>query len=158
MPQQRPSWADLENRSEFVSRHIGPNSDETASMLAALELKSVDELIQQTVPARILNPKGLDLGEPMTENTMLDQARSYANQNQVFKSFIGMGYHGTHTPTVVLRNVMENPGWYTAYTPYQAEISQGRLEALLNFQTMIIDLTGMPIANASLLDEGTAAA
>lgn len=158
MSQSRPSLNDLENRSEFISRHIGPSAEETAEMLATLKLKSLDDLVAQTVPAQIMSSKGLDLGESVTEAAMLAKARSYASQNQVFKSFIGMGYYGTHTPTVVLRNVLENPGWYTAYTPYQAEIAQGRLEALLNFQTMIMDLTGMSVANASLLDEGTAAA
>ena len=158
MAQSRPSFAELENRSEFVARHIGPDADERAKMLEALKLKSLDDLIAQTIPAKILNKKGLDLGESMSEAAVLERARVYASQNQVFKNFIGMGYHGTHTPNVVLRNVMENPAWYTAYTPYQAEIAQGRLEALLNFQTMIMDLTGMPVANASLLDEGTAAA
>lgn len=154
----RPSFSELENKREFVARHIGPNTDEVRDMLQTLQLKSVDELVAQTVPAKILNNKGLDLGESMSEAAVLAKARAYADQNQVFKSFIGQGYYGTHTPTVVLRNVMENPGWYTAYTPYQAEIAQGRLEALLNFQTLVMDLTGMPIANASLLDEGTAAA
>ena len=154
----RPSLADLENRSEFVARHIGPSEAETNAMLKTLQLRSLDELVAQTVPAQIRNNKGLDLGESVPEGAMLEKARRYAGQNQVFKSFIGMGYYGTITPPVVLRNVLENPGWYTAYTPYQAEIAQGRLEALLNFQTMVMDLTGMQVANASLLDEGTAAA
>lgn len=157
-PHARPSLAELENRSEFTARHIGPNDFETEEMLAAVNARSLDELISQTIPARILSRKGLDLGESIPEAAMLAKARAYAAQNQVKKSMIGMGYYGTVTPPVILRNVMENPGWYTAYTPYQAEIAQGRLEALLNFQTMIMELTGMPIANASLLDEGTAAA
>jgi glycine dehydrogenase len=154
----RPSFGELENRSEFVARHIGPSDQDAATMLSALKLGSFDDLIRQTVPAQILNPKSLDLGESVSESDMLAKARAYANQNQVYKSFIGTGYYGTLTPTVILRNVLENPGWYTAYTPYQAEIAQGRLEALLNFQTMIMDLTAMEVANASLLDEGTAAA
>ena len=154
----RPALTDLENRSEFVSRHIGPNDTETSEMLSLLKIGSLDQLVEQTVPAQIRSQKGLDLGESVTETAMLAKARRFADQNQIFKSFIGMGYYGNHTPNVVLRNVLENPGWYTAYTPYQAEIAQGRLEALLNFQTMIMDLTGLPVANASLLDEGTAAA
>jgi glycine dehydrogenase len=151
-------FSELENHSDFITRHIGPNPSEQGEMLSALGLKKIDELIAQTIPAKILSAKGLDLAESMTEAEALKKARQYAGQNQVFKSFIGMGYYGTHTPNVVLRNITENPGWYTAYTPYQAEIAQGRLEALLNFQTMIMDLTGMQVANASLLDEGTAAA
>jgi glycine dehydrogenase len=152
------SFSELENQAEFVARHVGPGRDEQQAMLKILGLKSLDELVAQTVPAQILNPKPLDLGESVSEADVILKARAFANQNQVFKTFIGMGYFGTHTPPVILRNVMENPGWYTAYTPYQAEIAQGRLEALLNFQTMIMDLTGMEIANASLLDEGTATA
>ncbi len=152
------TWSDLENRSEFIPRHIGPTSAEAKDMLALLGFKSVEDMIQATVPAGIRLKKGLDLGEAVPENVMLDRARAYASQNQVFKSFIGTGYYGTHVPGVILRNILENPGWYTAYTPYQAEIAQGRLEALLNFQTLVIDLTGLPVANASLLDEGTAAA
>jgi len=151
-------FSELENSAEFVSRHIGPADSDVAEMLKTLQLSSLDELVRQTIPGQILRSKGLDLGEGMSEAAALAKARWYADQNQVFKSFIGQGYHGTLTPTVILRNIMENPGWYTAYTPYQAEIAQGRLEALLNFQTMVMDLTGMPIANASLLDEGTAAA
>ncbi len=151
-------WSELENRTEFIGRHVGPGEAESQAMLKTLGLSSFDELVKSTVPAGILSKKELDIGEAMTEHAMLTKARAYASQNQLFKSFIGMGYYGTLTPTVVLRNVLENPGWYTAYTPYQAEIAQGRLEALLNFQTMIMDLTAMPIANASLLDEGTAAA
>jgi glycine dehydrogenase len=154
----RPSLAQLENKSEFVARHIGPGEDEIQSMLSLLKLKSLDELIAQTIPAQILSEAKLDIGASVTEATVLAKAKNYASQNQIFKTFIGMGYYGTFTPTVILRNVMENPGWYTAYTPYQAEIAQGRLEALLNFQTAVIDLTGLPVANASLLDEGTAAA
>ncbi len=152
------SWSDLENRSDFISRHVGPNADDAKEMLATLNLKSFDELVKATVPAGILLEKGLDLAESVPETEMLAKARAYASQNKVYKSFIGTGYYGTFTPNVILRNVLENPGWYTAYTPYQAEIAQGRLEALLNFQTIVSDLTGLPVSNASLLDEGTAAA
>jgi glycine dehydrogenase len=152
------TWSDLENRSEFIPRHIGPSSEETKEMLSILGFKTADDLIKATVPAGILMQKGLDLGAAVPEAVMLEKARAFASQNQVFKSFLGTGYYGTITPPVILRNVLENPGWYTAYTPYQAEIAQGRLEALLNFQTLVIDLTGLPVANASLLDEGTAAA
>ena len=155
-----PSWSELENRSDFISRHVGPTPEDASQMLDALGLKTFDELIKATVPAGILldQKKGLDLASSVPEIEMLAKARAYASQNTMYKSFIGTGYYGTITPTVILRNVLENPGWYTAYTPYQAEIAQGRLEALLNFQTLVIDLTGLPVSNASLLDEGTAAA
>ena len=153
-----PSLTDLENREEFVSRHIGPSASDVTMMLKHMKLSSVQDLISQTIPAGIQHTKGLDLGESVSESKMLEKARSFARQNHLYKSMIGLGYYGTHTPSVILRNVFENPAWYTAYTPYQAEIAQGRLEALLNFQTMIMDLTGMSVANASLLDEGTAAA
>jgi glycine dehydrogenase len=153
-----PTINELENSSEFLARHIGPSDKDAADMLKVLGLKSMDDLVASTLPSQILARKGLDLPESMSEAAVLAKARAYANQNIVCKNFIGQGYYGTFTPSVILRNVTENPGWYTAYTPYQAEISQGRMEALLNFQTMIMDLTSMPIANASLLDEGTAAA
>ncbi|MCM2281964.1 MAG: aminomethyl-transferring glycine dehydrogenase [Bdellovibrionaceae bacterium] len=152
------SWNALDNTSEFIGRHIGPSDRDAAEMLKSLGLRSLDELVDKTVPAVIRMKSALDLHESKSENEMLSLARERASKNQIFKSFLGMGYHGTHTPTVILRNILENPGWYTAYTPYQAEIAQGRLEALLNFQTMVMELTAMPIANASLLDEGTAAA
>lgn len=152
------NWDSLENKSEFISRHIGPSDRDAAEMLREIGLSSIDELIDKTVPAAIRSKNALNLHEARTENEMLAMARERASQNQIFKNFLGMGYHGTLTPPVILRNILESPGWYTAYTPYQAEIAQGRLEALLNFQTMVMELTGMPIANASLLDEGTAAA
>jgi glycine dehydrogenase len=143
---------------DFVHRHIGPSEVDTEEMLAALGVTSVDELIAQAVPSSIRSSEGLALGPPQTEPAVLGRLRRIASKNRVLKSMIGMGYHGTVIPPVVLRNVLENPAWYTAYTPYQPEISQGRLEALLNFQTMVGDLTGMELANASLLDEATAAA
>jgi glycine dehydrogenase len=149
---------ELEGRDEFVARHIGPSADEQASMLAAIGASSRDELIAQTVPSGIRLPAPLPLGEPMSEHAALAKLKALADQNQIRKSLIGLGYYGTHLPPVIQRNVLENPGWYTAYTPYQAEIAQGRLEALLNYQQMVIDLTGMELANASLLDEATAAA
>ncbi len=142
----------------FDQRHIGPSPSETASMLQVLQVGTLDELIDQTVPASIRMKKVLDLPAPLNEQDYLRELKSIAVKNRVFRTYIGMGYHGTVTPNVVLRNVFQNPGWYTQYTPYQAEIAQGRLESLLNFQTMVSDLTGLPIANASLLDEGTAAA
>ncbi|WP_221623067.1 MULTISPECIES: aminomethyl-transferring glycine dehydrogenase [unclassified Burkholderia] len=145
-------------RASFVRRHIGPDADEQAAMLAVLGVDSVDELVKQVVPAAIRSDAPLALPPGCTEADALDRLAALAGRNQVFRSFIGMGYHDTHTPPVIQRNVLENPAWYTAYTPYQPEISQGRLEALLNFQTMIADLTGLEIANASMLDEGTAAA
>ena len=148
------------NRVKFQDRHIGPNETELNEMLATIGVDSLDTLIDQTVPANIRLPKPLNLGFPnaLSEHEYLIQMKSIGKLNKVFRSFIGMGYYGTVTPSVILRNVFQNPGWYTQYTPYQAEISQGRLEALLNFQTMVSDLTALPIANASLLDEGTAAA
>jgi len=142
----------------YQERHIGPNADETNEMLRAIGVSSLDELIKRTVPAGIRLAKGLDVGAALTEREHLDNMRALGAKNKVFRSFLGLGYSGTILPPAIQRNVFENPGWYTAYTPYQAEISQGRLEALLNFQTMVSDLTGLPIANASLLDEATAIA
>ncbi len=150
--------AELEAADGFVARHIAPAADEVAAMLQVLGVASLDELVSRTVPPRIRTQQAMDLPPPVDEAAAIAELRALAGMNEAKKSLIGCGYHGTHTPPVVLRNVLENPGWYTAYTPYQAEIAQGRLEALLNFQTMICDLTGMQIANASLLDEATAAA
>ncbi|QEY15785.1 glycine dehydrogenase (aminomethyl-transferring) [Cellvibrio sp. KY-GH-1] len=148
----------LAYHDEFVQRHIGPDAQQTATMLATLGVSSVKELIDKTVPEGIRLKGELNLGTAITETEALAQLKAIASKNKIFKNYIGMGYHDTHVPHVVLRNVLENPGWYTAYTPYQPEIAQGRLEALLNYQQMIIDLTGMEMANASVLDEGTAAA
>ena len=142
----------------FVDRHIGPRPAEQATMLAALGYASLDELVDAAVPAVIREAAPLALPDALSETEALARLRALADRNEVFTSLIGLGYHDTITPPVILRNVLENPAWYTAYTPYQPEISQGRLEALLNFQTMVSDLTGMEIANASLLDEATAAA
>ena len=144
--------------STFSMRHIGPNAQEKADMLGKIGVSSIDELIEKTIPSHIRLNSELAIDNAMSEQEYLQHITALGNQNKVFKSFIGLGYNETIVPSVILRNVLENPGWYTAYTPYQAEISQGRLEALLNFQTMILDLTGMELANASLLDEGTAAA
>lgn len=143
---------------KFENRHNGPSPSEVADMLKVIGVSSLDELINKTVPSGIRLPKPLNISEAVSEPEFLTQLKATASQNKIYKNYIGMGYYGTHTPGVILRNIMENPGWYTQYTPYQAEISQGRLEALLNYQTMVIDLTGLEIANASLLDEGTAAA
>ncbi|MDE8603143.1 aminomethyl-transferring glycine dehydrogenase [Marinomonas sp. RSW2] len=149
---------DLLNNDEFIARHIGPDASEQAKMLATIGINTLPELIQKTVPEAI-RQANLDLSaSPVSENEALVQLKAIAKHNKVARSFIGMGYHDTHVPSPILRNLLENPGWYTAYTPYQPEISQGRLEALLNFQQVIIDLTGMEISNASLLDEATAAA
>ena len=142
----------------FSVRHIGPDENEISTMLETLGLSSLDELVQKTVPAEILDDFPLNIGEAVDELNTIKTLRTIAEKNTVTRSYIGQGYTGTITPPVILRNVLENPGWYTQYTPYQAEISQGRLEALLNFQTMVCDMTGMDIANASLLDEATAAA
>ncbi|MBK8154144.1 MAG: aminomethyl-transferring glycine dehydrogenase [Saprospiraceae bacterium] len=150
--------ASFERNDRFENRHIGTTGPALAQMLRQLGVSSLDELIDQTVPAQIRLNKKLQLPPASSEFDYLNQLKINAQKNKVFRSFIGQGYYGTITPSVVRRNVFENPGWYTQYTPYQAEISQGRLEALLNFQTMISDLTGLPISNASLLDEGTAAA
>ena len=141
----------------FSKRHIGPNSEEKSAMLKAVGVSSIDELINKTIPSHIRLDKDLNIQSGFSEQEYLNHVNGLAEKNQVFKCFIGLGYNDTVVPSVILRNVLENPGWYTAYTPYQAEISQGRLEALLNFQTMVLDLTGMELANASLLDEGTAA-
>ena len=143
---------------KFVDRHVGPSKNDVTKMLDAVGVKSLDELIDKTIPGSIRLKDNLILDEPMTEFELLNHLKELASKNKVFKNYIGLGYYPTITPGVIRRNILENPGWYTQYTPYQAEISQGRLEALLNFQTMIIDLTGLPIANASLLDEATAAA
>ena len=146
------------DRDQFLDRHIGPSAEDQAAMLGTLGYESLDAFIDAVVPADIRLREPLRLPLAMTEQEALEQLRLLAAQNQVFRSYLGMGYHDCVTPTVIQRNVLENPGWYTAYTPYQAEIAQGRLEALLNFQTMVSDLTGLEVANASLLDEGTAAA
>lgn len=143
---------------EFIHRHISPMANDTEAMLKTIGVNSLDQLIDETIPAHIRLKERMKLPEALSEQELLQLLQSYANENVIHKNYLGQGYYGTHTPNVILRNIMENPGWYTAYTPYQAEIAQGRLEALLNFQTMIIELTGMEIANASLLDEGTAAA
>lgn len=149
---------DLQHPDHFVHRHIGPNETELQTMLEAIGVDSLDTLIEQTVPANIRHKAPLNLPEALSEYDYLKHLKTIADQNEVFTSYIGMGYYPTITPPAILRNVFQNPGWYTPYTPYQAEIAQGRLEALLNFQTVVSDLTGLPIANASLLDEGTAAA
>jgi glycine dehydrogenase len=148
----------LENASEFVARHIGISAADETLMLSAIGETSRKDLIDSIVPRSIARTDAMDIPAAITEAAALSELKTMAAKNKVFKSFIGQGYYGTHTPGVILRNILENPAWYTAYTPYQAEISQGRMEALVNFQTMVCDLTGMPIANASMLDEATAAA
>ena len=150
--------ADLENTSEFIARHIGIDDAAEAHMLSVLGAASRRALMDAIIPPSIARSSAMAIPAPVTEAEALKQLKAIASKNKVLKSFIGQGYYGTHTPGVILRNILENPAWYTAYTPYQAEISQGRMEALINFQTMICDLTGMPIANASMLDEATAAA
>src|SRR5438045_1583095 len=142
----------------FARRHIGPSEAEVSAMLKAVGQKTLDSLADAAVPKSIRLSAPLDLPAGLSEAEALRELKALASRNQIFRSYLGMGYHDCVTPPVVLRNVLENPGWYTAYTPYQAEIAQGRLEALVNFQTMVIDLAGMEIANASLLDEATAAA
>jgi glycine dehydrogenase len=150
--------SELENAVEFRARHIGPWEGDEQHMLSVIGAASRRALIDAVVPRAIARAKPMHLPEPISEAQALKELKAIAAKNQVMKSFIGQGYHGTVTPGVVLRNILENPAWYTAYTPYQAEISQGRMEALINFQTMVCDLTAMPIANASMLDEATAAA
>src|SRR6266849_109782 len=148
----RETLAQLEDHGAFQRRHIGPDAADQAAMLRTLGFDSRAALIDAVIPRAIRRKSPLELGEPRSS------LRRIAEKNRVFKSYIGQGYHETYTPGVILRNVFQNPAWYTAYTPYQPEISQGRLEALLNFQTMVTDLTGLAIANASMLDEATAAA
>src|SRR5687768_3852445 len=143
---------------QFSSRHNGPRANEVQDMLKTIKAGSVDELIEQTVPPAIRLKKPLNVAPAMSEYQYLRHLKALGRKNKVFRSYIGLGYYNNIMPSVIQRNVLENPGWYTAYTPYQAEIAQGRLEAILNFQTMVMDLTAMPIANASLLDEATAAA
>jgi glycine dehydrogenase len=145
-------------RLDFRSRHLGPFGEDRQAMLAATGYATLPGLINAAVPAGIRIGRDMDLPAARSEPEALDWLKSIMGKNRVMKSFIGQGYYGTHTPAVIQRNILENPGWYTAYTPYQAEIAQGRLEALLNYQTMITDLTGLDVSNASLLDEGTAAA
>lgn len=151
------SLSELENQNEFIRRHIGPGQQEIAEMLAEVGADSLEDLMQQTVPASIRS-EGLNVGPAQREEVALAELKSMAAKNKIYRSYIGMGYSNTFTPNVILRNVLENPGWYTAYTPYQPEIAQGRLQAILNFQQATIDLTGLPLASASLLDEATAAA
>jgi len=158
MLQTKRNVADLENSVEFIQRHIGPNEADRQAMLETLGYSNMDAFIEAVVPAAIRSAEPLALPGAVGEAQALAELRATAGKNKVFKSFIGQGYYNTKIPTVILRNLLENPGWYTAYTPYQPEISQGRLEALLNYQTMVTALTGMEIANASMLDEGTAAA
>lgn len=146
------------DKERFLHRHIGSSPEQLEEMLKTVNASSFEQLIDETVPKGIRLKEALDLDEPMSEYRFLDEFKNLAAENEIYRSFIGMGYYDTLTPNVIKRNILENPGWYTAYTPYQAEIAQGRLEALINFQTMVSDLTGMELANASLLDEGTAAA
>lgn len=158
MGQKRLRLTDLQSGANFIPRHIGPREDEINTMLDTVGASSLDDLLDKVVPAAIRTKSPPNLPEPLSERNTLSDLRRMAGRNQVFTSMIGMGYYGSTTPKVVLRRLLESPGWYTAYTPYQAEVSQGRLEALLNYQQMVSDLTGMELANASLLDEGTAAA
>ena len=144
--------------TDFPSRHIGPRDDQIQEMLSELGFSSLEDLSNKIIPKNILFDSMMDIPNNMSEPETINRLREFANMNSVYNSFIGMGYYGTFLPAVIQRNIFENPGWYTQYTPYQAEISQGRLEALLNFQTMVSDMTELPMANASLLDEATAAA
>src|SRR5205085_56606 len=158
MPERVEPLAELEGHDAFIGRHIGTSTDDQAAMLRMLGFESRAALLDALVPPAIREREPLVLPGPLSESQALLRLKSIAAKNRVVKSYIGLGYYGTHTPAVIQRNVLENPAWYTAYTPYQPEISQGRLEALINFQTMVCDLTGMAIANASMLDEATAAA
>ncbi|MES2770074.1 MAG: glycine dehydrogenase (aminomethyl-transferring), partial [Bdellovibrionota bacterium] len=150
--------SELSTSQEFIARHIGPSEKEINEMLKALKLSSLEELVEKTVPKNILNKAPLNISPSLSENDALKKLKTIMSKNKVFKHYLGMGYYDTITPNVILRNVLENPSWYTQYTPYQAEISQGRLEVLLNFQTITSELTGLPVSNASLLDEATACA
>ncbi len=158
MADQPTPLAELSDHHEFAPRHIGPSADDLARMLDVIGAATLDDLLDQTVPSAIRSSRPLDLPPARSEAEVLAELRRRAARNHVRTSLIGMGYSPTHTPAVIQRNVLEDPAWYTAYTPYQAEISQGRLEALLNFQTMVTELTGLAVTNASLLDEATAAA
>ncbi|MEC7997619.1 MAG: glycine dehydrogenase, partial [Pseudomonadota bacterium] len=155
---QPPSLESLQHQNEFIGRHIGPDAEDIDSMLHELGLDSLERLVEKTVPAAIALGQPLNLPAAMNEESALAALKQLAGKNRNSRSFIGLGYYDTLTPNVILRNLLENPGWYTAYTPYQPEVSQGRLESLLNYQQMVLDLTGMELANASLLDEATAAA
>jgi glycine dehydrogenase len=152
------SLSDLENSREFQARHLGPSPSEQAHMLSVVGVASREALMSAIVPASIQRQQAMDLPEPLTEAQALAELKELASHNRLMRNCIGQGYYGTLTPGVILRNILENPAWYTAYTPYQAEISQGRMEALVNFQTMVTDLTGLAMANASMLDEATSAA
>ena len=143
---------------EFIKRHIGPSEQDQKKILNYIGSKSIDQLMIDTVPNNILLKEQLKINQSMSESDALKKLKSISKKNETFRNFIGMGYYNCLTPNVIIRNILENPGWYTSYTPYQPEVAQGRLEMLLNFQQMIIDFTGMDIANASLLDESTAAA
>ena len=154
----RKALTNLKKNNLFSKRHIGTNPNDREHMLQSIGFSSMDEFIDAVVPTNILKRDNIEIGEERTEEEVLAELKEIAIKNKVYKSFIGQGHYNTHTPKVILRNVFENPGWYTSYTPYQPEISQGRLEALINFQTMVSDLTGMELSNASLLDEATAAA
>jgi glycine dehydrogenase len=162
MSDDRIPLAALEHGTSFADRHVGPRPAELARMLDVVGVGSLDELADRAIPSSIrdqaMHSAALDIPPPATEWEALAELRALAAANRPMVQMIGLGYHGTVTPPVIRRNVLESPAWYTAYTPYQPEISQGRLEALLNFQTMVGDLTGLPVANASMLDEGTAAA
>ncbi|MBT5886971.1 MAG: glycine dehydrogenase (aminomethyl-transferring), partial [Acidiferrobacteraceae bacterium] len=158
MTEYKASLTELEMHGDFIRRHIGPSEEELQGMLTELKCSSLDELIERVVPSNIISERALELDPPRSERATSTYLRNMRHRNRVYTSMIGCGYHGTIMPPVIRRNVFENPDWYTAYTPYQSEVSQGRLEVLLGFQQMIIDLTGMDIANASLLDEATAAA
>jgi glycine dehydrogenase len=147
----------LEPLDTFAARHIGPRPDDLKVMLDTIGVPSLDALVDEAIPASIRLPKPLELPPAESESQYLARLKDIAKKNKRFRTFIGLGYHDTLTPSVIKRCLFENPGWYTPYTPYQAEIAQGRLESLLNFQTIVTDLTGMAVANASLLDEGTAA-
>ena len=158
MLQKKRTLNDLQHAEQFATRHVGPSIDDQQAMLSLLDCNNLQQLIEQVVPESIISDQPLKLPTQCTEAQALKELRQIATGNKIFKSFVGQGYYGTLTPNVILRNILENPAWYTAYTPYQPEISQGRLEALINFQTMVTDLTGLEIGNASMLDEGTAAA